>query len=310
MMTVYSLIILLDQIFYTHEENRRNIQVGMNNSFSGFITSDSRMLEAIMKFERNMKRNPKIIEELKAKNPSNTKAIDLISNKGEDEALPLGNQMEEEEDNDEELQNSKNLENISEEEEKEYDDSSNNSLKKGKANDGKAILDYERAFSLYNSAPNRICNFNELHLKEHQNQRFKEDTSQSNQDKPNKKLYEEGHLEEFIVSKPWYNHKFEQSSQLCLSTGFAGNNLLKEVLLIDDDRLALINEELSYIDIYNFRKSHIITTLKNSYEKSTSKYNKVLVTNNKKTLVSTTNNYVYFWDLEEYKLISSAYNKQ
>eukprot|EP00340_Litonotus_pictus_P011493 CAMPEP_0170539614 /NCGR_PEP_ID=MMETSP0209-20121228/104057_1 /TAXON_ID=665100 ORGANISM="Litonotus pictus, Strain P1" /NCGR_SAMPLE_ID=MMETSP0209 /ASSEMBLY_ACC=CAM_ASM_000301 /LENGTH=176 /DNA_ID=CAMNT_0010841623 /DNA_START=98 /DNA_END=629 /DNA_ORIENTATION=- len=98
------------------------IQVEMNNSFSGFLTNDLRILEEIMKFERNMKRNPKIIEELKAKNPSDTKGIALSLS----EALPLGNKNEEneEEENHDEFQNSLDMEEKKGDQESKEDDDS------------------------------------------------------------------------------------------------------------------------------------------------------------------------------------------
>eukprot|EP00340_Litonotus_pictus_P011253 CAMPEP_0170537468 /NCGR_PEP_ID=MMETSP0209-20121228/102729_1 /TAXON_ID=665100 ORGANISM="Litonotus pictus, Strain P1" /NCGR_SAMPLE_ID=MMETSP0209 /ASSEMBLY_ACC=CAM_ASM_000301 /LENGTH=860 /DNA_ID=CAMNT_0010838971 /DNA_START=1735 /DNA_END=4318 /DNA_ORIENTATION=- len=47
-------------------EKRKNIFIEMRNSFSGFFSRDTSTLQEILKFERDIQRNPKILEILKA----------------------------------------------------------------------------------------------------------------------------------------------------------------------------------------------------------------------------------------------------
>jgi len=304
MMTEFSLISLLDQVLIVPEENRKNIQIIMNQSFSGLLTNDLHNLDEIMKFERSLKINSKILEQLKAKKQK------------DDNCETRTEEVNEEEDR---FKNS--IDKGQEERSSDSDSSMNEKDKK--------LLDYEEAFNLNKMKIQEIRSFENLYLNEEEilpKETYKEKKDEEvevpvKEKKERKKELkelddsEESEMEETsnhkskgtkqlpniesIEIKSWYNHDFEISSNT-ISKNFAGNKMIERVILIDESRVAISHKGDSTIDIYNFQKSLMITSLEAPFESKRYEFERIVVGSN--TLIAGTGNHIYFWDLTSYRL--------
>eukprot|EP00340_Litonotus_pictus_P012631 CAMPEP_0170537680 /NCGR_PEP_ID=MMETSP0209-20121228/102861_1 /TAXON_ID=665100 ORGANISM="Litonotus pictus, Strain P1" /NCGR_SAMPLE_ID=MMETSP0209 /ASSEMBLY_ACC=CAM_ASM_000301 /LENGTH=234 /DNA_ID=CAMNT_0010839229 /DNA_START=404 /DNA_END=1105 /DNA_ORIENTATION=- len=172
MMSDFSLITLLDQVFYTPEGNRKNINIVMNKSFSGLITNDFIKLDEIMKFEKSLKRNPNILEQLKSKKPYEDETL-VLPEKHDFQDLPakeLGVDSDEEGENHDKFKNSIDKKKDEENEGSDSDESSGSSKKEEELmKKGKILLDHEQTYKLLSDNKQTfIGSFDELYLKEYE----------------------------------------------------------------------------------------------------------------------------------------------